>query len=274
MKQYLNLGCGHKYVVDSKWLNADMDAASADVQVCNFINGIPFEDNRFDLVYHSHVLEHFNKEDGAFFIAECYRVCKPGGVIRIALPNLEIITKNYLQEMEKAIAGDAVAKNNYDWMLLEMYDQTVRNQSGGDMIHFLTQPNLPNQEYVLNRIGQGGLKFRENYYEQQKVKQSFSSKLKLALQKPGKAFEKITDAFLRIILGQTKFNYYQIGRFRNGGEIHQWMYDRYSLKLLLEKVGFTEVTQRTATASYIHEWKSYHLDDTTENASLFMEGVK
>ena len=49
----------------------------------NLLNSIPFKDNTFEIIYHSHVLKHFSKEDGIKFIAECYRVLKPGGFIRL-----------------------------------------------------------------------------------------------------------------------------------------------------------------------------------------------
>ena len=64
------------------------------------------------------------------------------------------------------------------------------------------------------------------------------------------------------------------GQFRFGGEIHQWMYDRYSLGRLLEKVGFKNIVIRSADTSYIDKWKEYKLDDISENASLFIEAIK
>ena len=39
--------------------------------------GIPFPNDSFDAVYHSHFLEHLNKDDAPDFLLECYRVCKP-----------------------------------------------------------------------------------------------------------------------------------------------------------------------------------------------------
>ena len=40
-------------------------------------------DDAYDVVFSSHVLEHFEKADARAFLAECYRVLKPGGVLRI-----------------------------------------------------------------------------------------------------------------------------------------------------------------------------------------------
>lgn len=60
--------------------------------------GIPAHDNSLDLVYHSHMLEHLNFQEGIFFINECYRVIRPGGMMRLLVPDLELFTKAYLEK--------------------------------------------------------------------------------------------------------------------------------------------------------------------------------
>src|SRR5680860_613780 len=109
----LNLGCGNKYHKD--WLNIDFVSSSEFVKEHNLLNGIPIKDESVDVVYHSHILEHFSKEDGYHFIRECYRVLNKDGIIRIAVPDLEIIAKEYLKNLQLAIEGDKEAKNNYEW---------------------------------------------------------------------------------------------------------------------------------------------------------------
>ena len=46
---------------------------------------IPFDDDQFDLVVASHVIEHLGKP--LEFFAECARVCKPGGLIYFEAPS-------------------------------------------------------------------------------------------------------------------------------------------------------------------------------------------
>jgi hypothetical protein len=69
-----------------------------------------------------------------------------------------------------------------------------------------------------------------------------------------------------------------IGKFRLGGEIHQWMYDRYSLSKLLVDVGFTQVEIKDAFTSRIPNWASYQLESKNgiiyKPDSLFMEAIK
>ncbi|UCG53509.1 MAG: methyltransferase domain-containing protein [Candidatus Latescibacterota bacterium] len=54
----------------------------------------PFEDESFDVVYSSHVVEHL--ESGLHYFKEVYRVLKPGGWTRAAIPNAVHFIKGYL----------------------------------------------------------------------------------------------------------------------------------------------------------------------------------
>ena len=45
---------------------------------------------------------------------------------------------------------------DYEWILLEMYDQTVREKNGGMMRHYLEQNPLPNENFIYQRIGEEG----------------------------------------------------------------------------------------------------------------------
>jgi SAM-dependent methyltransferase len=77
--------------------------------------GIPFEDNVFDVVYHSHVLEHIDRTQAKGFLEECRRVLKPGGAIRVVVPDLETLARRYVHALDtleipgsKQVRADAV----------------------------------------------------------------------------------------------------------------------------------------------------------------------
>ena len=72
--KYLNLGCGINYIDSKQWINIDFIKSGKNVLKYNLLKGIPLESNSCDFVYHSHVLEHFNKSDGTAFLRECHRV--------------------------------------------------------------------------------------------------------------------------------------------------------------------------------------------------------
>jgi len=279
--KYLNIGCGNHYSNKMEWINIDFISHGKNVIKHNLLRGVPFKDDTFDLVYHSHVLEHFSKEDGIHLIEECYRVLKPGGILRIAIPDLEQIARIYLNCLEKSFQNpiDKIAAANYEWMLLEMFDQTVRNQSGGRMGFFLTQETIINEDFVFERIGDEGRAFRNNTSLSPIKRFSISNidntviKIKIYILKKVRRIKNM----LLFIIG-VDFKAYRIGRFRLGGEIHQWMYDRYSLMNLLTLSGFKNIQIKDAFTSDIDNWVDYCLDGKDSNVrkpdSLFIEAVK
>jgi SAM-dependent methyltransferase len=157
----LNLGCGSRFHKD--WINIDFASQSNDVLEHNLLSGIPFESNHFDVLYHSHLLEHFSKADASHFISECYRVLKPNGIIRIAVPDLEKIVRTYLDCLEKALNSEVNSEENYNWILLELYDQVVRNTSGGEMQKFLFHPDLKNEDFIYSRLGDEAKGLRKKF---------------------------------------------------------------------------------------------------------------
>jgi len=56
-----------------------------------------FSDNSADLIYTSHSFEYFDRQEGERVLKEWRRVLKPGGVLRIAVPDFEAMVKVYLK---------------------------------------------------------------------------------------------------------------------------------------------------------------------------------
>ena len=266
---YLNVGCGNKFHKD--WTNIDMSSNSPYVKTHNLLKGIPFPDNNFDVIYHSQVLEHFQKDDAPNFIKECYRVLKPGGIMRIAVPDLENIVKEYIKHLHKNIdEPNKQSDANYDWIMLEIYDQTVRNDSGGQMAKFLKDPNLVNKDYIENRIGYIDKNDRKKYFTKSSNDRSITSIPQKILQKLNLICNNLQNLF-------TSRNA-KIGSFRSSGEIHMWMYDRFSLSRLLTNCGFSNIEVKTPHDSDIPDWGKFELDVKDgmifDPKSLFMEAMK
>lgn len=104
MMKLLNLEFGSTFHKDL--INIDYVTNSEYILSHDLLKGIPLDHSSMDVIYHSHVLEHFSKKDGVNFIKECFRVLKRGGVIRIAVPDLEAIVKEYINNLESASCGD------------------------------------------------------------------------------------------------------------------------------------------------------------------------
>jgi SAM-dependent methyltransferase len=59
---------------------------------------LPHLDNTVDVVYSSHMVEHLDRRGALEFLREVLRVLKPGGTVRLALPDLRLRVDSYLQD--------------------------------------------------------------------------------------------------------------------------------------------------------------------------------
>lgn len=91
--------------------------------VWNLVKGIPYPDETFDVVYHSHLLEHIDRDQAPAFLRECSRVLRRGGVIRIVVPDLEPLARSYVAALDRD--GDPPADPEYQRALFEMFDQMI-----------------------------------------------------------------------------------------------------------------------------------------------------
>lgn len=65
------------------------------VRICDLTKPLPFPTNSVDAVYSAHCLEHFTKTSAERIVAETFRVLKPGGVLRLLVPDSEGLLKSY-----------------------------------------------------------------------------------------------------------------------------------------------------------------------------------
>lgn len=251
----LNIGCGSHFHDD--WVNLDVAPRDSAVMAHDVTRyPLPFADNTFDAVYHSHVLEHLPKAEAPAFLEDCLRVLKPGGVLRIAVPDLERICRLYLEFLERADAGDDNATARYDWMMLELLDQMVRTESGGEMLRTLRRTPLPAETFIIERIG------REAKSMIAQIRAEAATACEPA--KPRRSAPLPAET---------------VGRFRQSGETHQWMYDRFSLRRLLREAGFMQARTVAAQESAIANFTAYGLDVEPDGQvrkpdSLFVEACK
>ncbi len=246
----LNLGCGKQCHPD--WLNIDVAKTADDVVAHDLRKPLPLPDASCAVVYASHVLEHFAKAEAPQFLAECFRVLEPGGIIRIVVPDLEQIARLYVDLTQRAATGDVEAAARYEWIVLELMDQLTRESSGGEMLRYWMQNPMPAENFVTERMGNEVTSFINEHRPP-----------------AGQAKE----------LARPKYSPEQVGKFRAGGEVHKWMYDRYSLGRILQDAGFKNVKVCAAAESRIPGFNQYQLDVLADGGvrkpdSLFMEAEK
>jgi predicted SAM-dependent methyltransferase len=270
----LNVGCGQQFHRD--WENIDLEPRSIHVRSHDVTSGLPYSSNSFDGVYHSHVLEHLKTEQGRALLAECYRVLKPGGVLRVVVPDLERIAALYLQMHRAAWDGDETAKENYHWMKLELLDQLVRESSGGKMGQYIARHDRPNDEFVFSRLGDEVRRGRSAIPPIETTRHAnFRQRLGRSI---GQLRERLAKRAVRLLLGKHARTVFETGLFRSRGEIHQWMYDRFSLRGLCEELGFENFAICEADESRIENFSAFELDSvsgqTRKPDSLFVESQK
>jgi predicted SAM-dependent methyltransferase len=76
---------------------ADAPRWAAGVVIADAVRGLPFPTGSVDAIYASHFLEHLPREDAIRFLREARRLLKPGGLIRLIVPDLAYIVGLYQQ---------------------------------------------------------------------------------------------------------------------------------------------------------------------------------
>jgi SAM-dependent methyltransferase len=84
-------------------------------------HGIPYPDDCFDVVYHSHFLEHLPRDAAEGFLLECKRVLKPGGVIRVVVPDLDYLVERY--------RGSFTDEDLHQDSIAAIFEQMVRTEA-------------------------------------------------------------------------------------------------------------------------------------------------
>ena len=256
----VNLGCGN--VWHSAWRNFDLDPQHPSVEALDLAASLPLATASVDVVYHAHVLEHLQLEAGRVFLTECLRVLKPGGTVRVVVPDLQGAAERYLAALA---SGDDL---EYEWSVLELIDQMVRSRPQGEMGRFLRRLDWRDHPRVRARIG-----------TDMDPSQPTAAPSPRRHRRPARALSRIRFALARLWLSPRERNCTRDAQFRAQGEIHRWMYDRRSLARTLSTAGFAEPVTHSATTSRIPGFTDYALDVTSDGwtrhpDSLYMEAIR
>ncbi len=93
-----------------------------DVRRYDVRKGLPFESGSVRYIYSSHTFEHFTYAESLGIAKECFRLLQASGVIRIAVPDLGWIVRDYLADQ------DPMASHNF-------ISRLMLNHSLQDVIH-------------------------------------------------------------------------------------------------------------------------------------------
>lgn len=96
---YLDIGCGPN--VSPNFCNLDYGWHPG-VDICwDVTRGLPFSNEYIGGIFTEHMLEHITFDNTLSVLAECRRILRVGGTLRIVVPDGEL----YLSEYAKHIAG-------------------------------------------------------------------------------------------------------------------------------------------------------------------------
>lgn len=97
----LNIGSGPKHIPG--WLNTDIAWRSP--MFLNIVAPWPIPAGSVDVIYADNVIEHVRLPQAREVIRNAYAALKPGGVFRLATPDVERVARQYLENGDLARAG-------------------------------------------------------------------------------------------------------------------------------------------------------------------------
>ena len=115
---------------------------SADIVIHDLRKSLPFPDDSFCAVYGSHVLEHLYLEQAKRLLKECLRVLQPGGVLRLVVPDLQAIVREYRGEISFGNTAEMLEKiSRADVLNTRLHFRTTEPPSGNFIYRIPTALN-------------------------------------------------------------------------------------------------------------------------------------
>ncbi len=260
----VNCGCGDKY--NKKWINIDFTSRGGNVIQHNLLTNIPLDSNSVDFLYNSNFLEHLSPMQGERFLLECFRVLKKDGILRIVVPDMENIAREYLEILARIKKGEKNMEKKYEYIMIELLDQMTRMESGGLMSQYW-KDKKGDKEYVISRHG--------NVWDKSATRRIMPRKESIATR-----IRHCMTSAEKAIFGKFDFyKTYMLGKFALSGERHLWMYDSYGLECILRKIGFEDIQIKEYNVSLLERFAEYKLEvDGSGNEykpnCLYMEARK
>jgi len=132
----LHLGCG-KRDFGPDWISID----KADFPHVKYrdVTKLPFKNNEVDLIYSSHLIAYFDRQEIVMILNEWKRVLKSGGILRLATPDFEAIGRLIM-----------LSKYPLEVFLGPLYG---RMQMNDKTIYHKTAYNFESLSYLLTEVG-------------------------------------------------------------------------------------------------------------------------
>ena len=125
----LHLGCGKRFFPGFVHIDA-VDYPHVD-HVATIDNLSFLQTDSIDLIYNCHVLEHFKRRDVDRVLREWQRVIKPGGTLRVSVPDFSKLCEVYQRENKlELVIGALFGRQDYLYNIhYNVFDLTSLTQS-------------------------------------------------------------------------------------------------------------------------------------------------
>jgi predicted SAM-dependent methyltransferase len=141
----LHIGCGN--INHPKFINID-GLPAPHIHHVRAINDLSiFKDETVDLIYASHCLEHFPHATVHLVLAEWFRVLKKGGILRLSIPDFDLLLKIYqdsgrdVYSIMGGLMGGQDYKYNFHMVIFNQTSVTNLLKTAGFVESEAWQPN-------------------------------------------------------------------------------------------------------------------------------------
>ncbi len=104
----LQVGGGRHLINSSHWLNGDL--FFGDIYL-DARKKLPLPDCSLDYIFGEQFIEHLSYETSLNFVAECRRVLRPGGVLRLSTPDLDKLISVYLDNNSEVTQSEVLERH-------------------------------------------------------------------------------------------------------------------------------------------------------------------
>lgn len=136
----LHLGCGSKYL--QGWCNLDYyplvegeehRGSSIQPDVWFDLKNEELGNDSFDIIYSSHVIEHFTYNESLALLSKCFFALNPGGFFIVEMPDLENLCLLYTLFGSKG--PRALGSSNHSFISSQFYGASWENGSSDFPLH-------------------------------------------------------------------------------------------------------------------------------------------
>lgn len=128
----LHLGCGKRFIPGFVHIDA-VDYPHVD-HVATIDNLSFIKTDSVDVIYNCHVLEHFKRRDVGRVLSEWQRVIKPGGTLRVSVPDFSKLCEVYQRQNQlDVVIGALFGRQDYLYNIhYNVFDLASLAQSLGE----------------------------------------------------------------------------------------------------------------------------------------------